>query len=205
VLTWELAQKYFGNTTFGGALVPGTRNVFDTTEDLTGIAFLVDPRRFSPIVSRLRLQSGAVDFQWALDYDPVLQHINASTIFAGYRWGNWYINGGQSYLNAPGENVLTATGQIAASVFNQYRVGVTYGAINRPGLSGAFSVGVDSRLSYVQSATIQTNYNWDCCGLAFEYSRWALGSVRNENAYRFSFSLANVGSFGTIRRLQRLY
>ena len=205
VLTWELAQKYFGNTTFGGALVPGTRNVFDTTENLTGIAFLVDPRRFSPIVSRLRLQSGAVDFQWALDYDPVLQHINASTIFAGYRWGNWYINGGQSYLNAPGENVLTATGQIAASVFNQYRVGVTYGAINRPGLSGAFSVGVDSRLSYVQSATIQTNYNWDCCGLAFEYSRWALGSVRNENAYRFSFSLANVGSFGTIRRLQRLY
>ncbi len=205
VLTWELAQKYYGNTTFGGALVPGERNVFDSSENLTGIAFLVDPRRFSPIISRLRAQVGSADFQWALDYDPVLQRINASTIFAGYRWGNWYLNAGQSYLNAPGETTVTSSGVVTPAIFNQYRIGVVYGALSRPGLSGAFSVGVDSRLSYVQNAAIQTNYNWDCCGLAFQYSRWDIPGVRNENSYRFSFSLANVGSFGTIRRLQRLY
>jgi len=205
VLSWTVAQKYFGNTTFGGALVPGSRNVFDTTEDLTGIAFLTEPRRFSPVISRLRAQSGAVDFQWDLDYDPVLHQINASTIFAGYRWGNWYLNGGQSYLNAPGEVTTTSSGTVTASIFNQYRIGVIYGAISRPGLSGAASVGVDSRLSYLQNATIQTNYNWDCCGVAFEYVRWDFPGVRNENAYRFSFSLSNVGTFGDIRRLQRLY
>jgi len=205
VVTWTLAQKYYGNTTFGGALVDGRRNVFDSTIDLTGIAFLTEPRHFSPIISRFRVASGGADFQWAVDYDPVLGHLNASTLFAGYRWGNWYINGGQTYVNSPGEISVTSNGAVTPSVFNQYRVGVIYGAISRPGFSGAASIGVDAQVSYVQNATVQTNYNWDCCGVAFEYARWSFPGVRNENAYRFSFSLANVGSFGTIRRLQRLY
>jgi hypothetical protein len=29
--------------------------------------------------------------------------------------------------------------------------------------------------------------------------------VRNENQYRFSFTLANVGAFGNLKRLERLY
>jgi LPS-assembly protein len=41
--------------------------------------------------------------------------------------------------------------------------------------------------------------------VTFEYQRFALGAVRNENAYHFAFSLTNVGTFGNIRRLQRLY
>jgi LPS-assembly protein len=79
VLSWELAQKYFMNTNFGGALVPGQRNVFDTTVDFTGIAFLTEPRLFSPIISRLRIASGNADFQWSVDYDPVLHQLNSST------------------------------------------------------------------------------------------------------------------------------
>jgi len=205
VISWELGQKYFGNSTFGGALVPGTRNVFDTTEELTGIAFLTEPRRFSPVVSRLRAQVGSVDFAWALDYDPVLHQINASTLFAGYRFHNLYLNGGSAYLNSPGESTTTSTGQVVPSIFNQWRLGVTYGAINRPGWSGGFNVAVDSRLSYLQNSTIQTNYNWDCCGLALQFSRFDIPGVRSENAFRFSLSLANVGSFGTIGRLTRLY
>ncbi len=205
VVTWEVAQKYFANTTFGGALVPGRRNVFDSTVDFTGIAFLTEPRLWSPIISRLRVQSGPTDFQWALDYDPVLHQFNASTIFAGYRWNNWYLNAGQTYVNAPGEFSVTANGVMTPDVFNQYRIGVIYGSMSKKGLNGAVSVAVDSKLSYIQASTIQTNYNWDCCGVAFEYQRWALGLTRNENAYRFSFSLSNVGTFGTIKQLQRLY
>src|SRR5271169_6224124 len=64
VLTWEIAQKYFMNPTFGGALVPGQTNVFDSTVDFTGIAFLTEPRKFSPIISRLRVQDASADFQW---------------------------------------------------------------------------------------------------------------------------------------------
>jgi LPS-assembly protein len=205
VITWKLAQKYYANPTFGGALVPGQRNVFDSTIDLTGIAFLTEPRSLSPIISRLNFQSGYVDFQWAVDYDTVLGHMNSSALYAGYRLGNWYLNGGQTYINAPGESTVTSTGVVTPAIFNQWRVGAVYGNMNRQGFNGAFTVGVDSQFSYLQNATIQTNYNWDCCGLAFEYSRWKFPGIRDENAYRFSFSLANVGSFGNFKRIYRLY
>src|ERR1017187_4276469 len=50
--------------------------------------------------------------------------------------------------------------------------------------------------SDLQAATVQTNYNWDCCGVAFEYSRSAYApTISQENSYRFSFSLSNVGTF----------
>jgi len=196
LITWEVAQKYYMNKTFGGALVPGQTNVFDSTVDFTGIAFLTQPRNFSPVISRLRIQDASADFSWALDYDPVLHQVNASTFFAGYRWGNWYLNAGQSYLNVPPPN---------PNIFDQYRVMLLYGNVSKRGLSAAASVGVDTRLHYIQSATVQTNYNWDCCGVTFEYQRFALGAVRNENAYHFALSLTNIGTFGTIKRLQRLY
>lgn len=204
-ISWEVAQKYFANQTFGGALVPGSRNVFDSTVDFTGIAFLTEPRLFSPIISRLRVQSGSTDFQWALDYDPVLHQVNASTVFAGYHWGKFYWNAGQTYVNAPGEFAVNGNGVVTPDVFNQYRIGVIYGGMAKTGFSAATSVGFSTTAPIVQAATIQTNYNWDCCGVAFEYQRWALGVIRNENAYRFSFSLTNVGTFGSIKRLQRLY
>ena len=196
LVTWYVGQKYFMNPTFGGALVPGQTNVFDSTVDFTGIAFLINPRKFSPIISRLTVQDAATDFEWALDYDPVLHQVNASTVFAGYRWRNWYVNAGQFYLNVPPPN---------ASIFDQWRAMLLYGNVNKKGFSGGASFGIDSRLHYLQSATAQTNYNWDCCGITFEYQRFALGAVRNENAYHFAFSLSNVGTFGTIKRLQRLY
>jgi LPS-assembly protein len=41
--------------------------------------------------------------------------------------------------------------------------------------------------------------------MSVEYRRFALGAVRNENIYRFSFTLANVGTFGNLRRQERLY
>jgi len=196
VVTWELAQKYYMNRTFGGALVAGQTNVFDSTVDLTGIAFLTEPRSFSPIISRLRVQDASLDFGWALDYDTVLHQINGNTVYAGYRWGNWYLNAGQSYLNVPPPN---------PNIFDQYRIMLLYGNVAKKGVSAAAAVGVDSRLHYIQSATVQTSYNWDCCGVTFEYQRFALGAVRNENAYHFALSLTNVGTFGNIRRLQRLY
>ncbi len=196
VVTWELAQKYYMNRTFGGALVPGQTNVFDSTVDLTGIAFLTEPRNFSPIISRLKIQAGSADFSWALDYDPVVHQVNSSMVFAGYRWGNWYLNAGQSYLIVPPPS---------PTIFDQYRAMLLYGNLGKRGLSAAVAVAVDARSHFIQGSTVQTNYNWDCCGVTFEYQRYALGLVRNENAYHFAFSLTNVGTFGTIKRLQRIY
>jgi len=57
----------------------------------------------------------------------------------------------------------------------------------------------------LQFATAQTAYNWDCCGATVEYRRYAIANVRNENLFRFTFTLANIGAFGNLRRQDRLY
>ena len=51
-LTWRVGQKYFFNPNFGNAITPGTRNVLDTTLDLSGVAFLTKPRYYSPVISQ---------------------------------------------------------------------------------------------------------------------------------------------------------
>ena len=72
-------------------------------------------------------------------------------------------------------------------------------------MSGTALVGFDANQNYVQYIMSQASYNWDCCGVSMEYIRIALGTVRDENQYRFSFNLANVGAFGNLKRQQRLY
>jgi LPS-assembly protein len=109
VITWQLEQKYFLNETFGGALVPGIRNVFSTTEDLTGIAFLNDPRRLSPLISRLRIEtSSRSNIEYDVDYDFFYGRINTSTAFLNYQIGPFTIGGGDAYLHVPGETSISA-------------------------------------------------------------------------------------------------
>ena len=38
IFTWEVTQKRYFDPTFGGAVVPGQPNVFDTTADITAFA-----------------------------------------------------------------------------------------------------------------------------------------------------------------------
>ncbi len=205
VLSWEIAQKYFFNDDFGGAVVLGRRNVLSTTVDFAGIAFLTEPRRFSPIVSRIRARASAnTDLQWELDYDPQKGRINASTILANYRLGNFFLGGSHAYLRVPGE-IFSTTPLVGPDRFNQFRTLVGYGHPNKRGWSAAANLGFDAHFEFLQYGAMQTSYNWDCCGLAMEFRRLALGSVRNENQFRFSFTLANVASFGNMKRQERLF
>jgi len=207
IVTWTIAQKYFFTPTFGGALVPNQRNVFDSSVDFSGIAFLTQPRNASPIISRLLFRNGSTDFQWDIDYDPVFHQVNASAIFLGQKLPHkWQVLGGPIYMHVPGEVIPATINQVLApDITNQFRVEFIYGSLGGRGLSSAESMMYDVKNGYLQGATVQTAYNWDCCGVTFEYSRWALGPVRNENAYRFAFSLTNVGTFGNLKRLQRIY
>ena len=220
-ITWEVKQKYFFDPNFGGAL-NGRRTVLTTTADFSGIAFLTDPRRSSPLVSRFRLRtSSGSDMEWQLDYDTKKGRINASTFYTSFHLGDFFIGGSHAYLQVPGEIVLnTTTGfplppclphvfnQAACvpPVFNQFRALLGYGSPSKKGWSAAANVGFDREFNLVQYSAAQTAYNWDCCGISFEYRRFALGSiVRNENQYRFAFTLANIGSFGNLKRQERLF
>ena len=203
IIYWKLAQKYFFDPTFGGAVVTGARNVFDTSVDLTGIAFIYGPRRFSPLISRLRFQDNSSSVSWDVDYDPVLKQLNASTVSYSQRWNQWYGSISQSYLQIPPS--LIAGGQVLpADTFNQFVLMGGYGNISRKGLNGAGLVGYDYHAQMLQYGGAQITYNWDCCGVTFDYRRWVLG-VRNENYFRFALSLANFGTFGTVRRQDRLF
>jgi len=118
----------------------------------------------------------------------------------------------------------TATCTSPYSDFSQLRILLGYGNPTKPGFSLAANVGLDlpkpttkgtsgviagtivgSTPTSVQYATVQTGYNWNCCGIALEYRKFELGPVRNENVYRFNFTLANIGSAGNLRRAERLF
>ena len=205
IVSWELAQKYFIDPTFGGTLIPGRTNVFTSTVDLTGIAFLTEPRHLSPLVSRLRIGTTTnSDLEWDADYDFLASRVNSSTFLFNYHFGLFTVGAGDAFLHVPGEITNTTTAP-PAQKFNQFRTILGYGSANKRGFSGAANLGFDAELGQVQYGSIEASYNWDCCGLSLEYRRFNLAAVRNENQYRFTFSLANIGSFGNLRRNERLY
>ena len=82
---------------------------------------------------------------------------------------------------------------------------IGYGAPNKPGLAAAASAGIDLKLDSAQYITLQSSYNWNCCGLSLEYRKYDLGTVRDEGAYRFNFTLANIGTAGNLRRAESLF
>jgi LPS-assembly protein len=205
IISWEIANKYFLNEDFGGALVTGRRNVFSTTADLTGIAFLTGPRSLSPVISRLHVFTGpATSVSWNLDYDPVTSRINASSLDFNHRIGELFFSGGHAFLRAPGELLVTGTTN-GVNRFSQYHGLLGYGHPDKKGLSAAFTASVDGSRGVIQASGVQGNYNWDCCGVSVEYRRSALGPLQTEDQVRFSFTLINIGTFGSLQRNDRIF
>ena len=210
-ITWRVAQKYFFNPDFGGANISARRQVLDTTLDFSGVAFLHGPRDLSPVISRLRVRTTEnVDLQWDLDYDTKAGRIAASNVLADVHRGSYFAGISHARLNAPGETVVAAavpggaqTSQVAN--YNQLRLLAGFGNPAKRGLSMAANAGLDLELGSLQYGAIQTSYNWDCCGLSVEYRKFQLGNTRNENVYRFNFTLAGIGTAGNLRRAERLF
>jgi len=195
--SWQIAQKFYFDPNFGGALIPGRRNVFDSTLDLTGVAFLTGPRNFAPLISRLRFE--AIDnlrVEWDLDFDPKNGRLESDNIFAGYSWGNATVGVGHAMLNAVDEN----NGAASTIQSQQLQPFVSIGKQSRVGFNFAANAGYDFVQQSLQYAGVQAVYNWNCCGLTFGYRRFELGSIRDETQYLYSFTLANFGSVGDIRR-----
>jgi LPS-assembly protein len=207
-ISWRLTQKYFFDQNFGGAVLDGRRNIFDTTLNFSGIAFLTEPRAISPLVSRLRVRTSAnLDVEWDFDLDTGAKKFTSNNVLVDVHQGN--IFGGLSYarLNAPGR-FYTEGVTSAVSNFNQIRLLLGYGSPNKPGLGVAANVGLDlnsASSGLVQYGALQTSYNWDCCGFSLEYRKYELGSVRNESEEKFSFTLVNIGTAGNLRKAVSLF
>jgi LPS-assembly protein len=200
--SWQIAEKFYIDPNFGGAIIRDRRNVFASTLDLTGIAFLTGPRNFAPLISRVRFQ--AIDnlrIEWDMDWDPKTGRLDSDNIFAGYSWGNTTIGIGHAMLNAVDEN----NGVASTIQSQQIQPFVSIGKQSRVGFNLAANAGYDFVQNSLQYGGVEAAYNWNCCGLTFGYRRFELGSIRDETQYLYSFTLANFGSVGDIRRSNSVF
>jgi LPS-assembly protein len=193
-LSWVVAQSRYFDPTFGGAVVAGQRNVVTSSLDLDGFAFLNGPRNYSPVVSTLRFQH-RVGVEWRLTYDPLLKQITSSTFSADIRFSKYFISAGDTDVR---------TDPVLAPNSNQVRGTFGIGNQNRKGWNAALNVFYDLDRHVLDFATTEITYNTDCCGFSVEYRRYNFG-VRDDTQYRLSFSIANVGSFGNLRKQERIY
>jgi LPS-assembly protein len=195
VFSWRLAQKYYFDPTFGGAIVPGKRNVFAPLLDITGFAFADGVRRLSPIVSTMRLSTSSyTSTDIEVDYDT-RDHLFRSAGIAG--------NANRGQFGAGISYFFTRRSAIEIPN-NQLRGSFTYGNQAKPGLSTAFAFAYDVQHSLFQGSTVQVGYNTNCYGLSFEVSQFNIGA-RVESRFRFAFTLKDIGSVGTLRPRERLF
>ncbi len=207
--TWEIAQEYFIDPNFGGALISGRRNVFDATLDLMAPTFLTSPRNIAPITSRIRFE--AIDnlrIQWDLAYDTIAGEFAADNVFAGYTFGHTTLGVSHALLNAVDDQV--SPGLPPSTLKSQLvQPFIEIGKPSRTGINLAVNGGYDFVQHQVQYAGVQAVYNWDCCGLTLGYRRFEFGSIgstsRDETQWLYSFTLANFGNVGDIRRSNSIF
>ena len=76
---------------------------------------------------------------------------------------------------------------------------------HRRGWSVGGGVGYDIKQNILQNDFVEISYNGSCCGISFEYRRLSLGPIRTENQFRVSLNIANIGTFGNLRREEKLF
>ena len=195
IFSWRLSQKYFLDPTFGGAIVPGRRNVFAPLLDITGFTFADGQRRFSPIISDMRLAttpSTSEDIE--VDYDTQDHLFRSAGVIGNANRGQF--TGGVSYFFTRRSTIEVPS--------NQLRSSFTYGNRLKPGFSAAIQFSYDVQHSLFQGSVAEVGYNTNCFGLNFEVSQFNIGA-RVESRFRFAFTLKDVGSFGTMRPRERLF
>ena len=196
VLAWQVWQKRYLDPTFGGALVPGQRNTLLSQSEMTAFAFLDRPRSQSPFVSSLLFNPAPLfGVEWRADYDPVRRRFANSSILANVR--------GRNFFSSIGHNQVRSQRELTPAA-NQMLALIGVGRQDQRGWSAGFSTVYDFREARFQFATTQVGYNSDCCGFSVQFRRLSYG-IANYNQFRVAFAVANIGSFGTLRRQERLF
>jgi LPS-assembly protein len=133
--------------------------------------------------------------EWRTDYDPEVGHLVNNTLAVDYRWAQYFVSVGDN---------LVRTNPILSAREDQLHFRLGRGDITRRGLNSGVDAIYDLRTQKFQYTTIQMTYNTDCCGLSVQYRLLNIGP-RNESQFRVSFSVANLGSFGTLRKQDRIF
>lgn len=144
--------------------------------------------------------------EWDFEYDPKRRQMNADNLFAGYSFGRTTTGLGYALINAVDQIQNTANGTLTSQVVTPF---VEFGKPSGAGFNIAVNSGYDFAENILQYGGVQAVYNWDCCGLTLGYRRFQLGSVgtvtRDETQWLYSFTLANFGNVGDIRRSNSVF
>lgn len=215
---WEVSHRRFFDPNFGGAIVAGQRNVLTSSEQMTAYTFLGEPRHYSPVVSLLRMQPRqSFGVEWRTDFDPLRNKFVNSGLTLDARLDKYFFSVGHNKVSCVPLTTNSQSDPCRQSTFtsstissilsppsNQLRGTVGLGREDRRGWNAGFQAAYDYTRKSIPYANTQITYNTSCCAYSFQYRRIAIGT-RNENQYRFAFVIANIGSFGTLRRQERIF
>jgi LPS-assembly protein len=202
-LTWQVRYARFFDPTFGGAVqapLPGQapqRYAIESSVDLTGFGFIDGPRNYSPIVSVFRVQPGPlpVNFEWRTDYDPLRHTLVNSSIGIDGRVKKYFWNFRHTDVN---------TDPFLTPKANQIGSTLGYGNPNSRGWNYGFNINYDYLKGQLLFWDAQVTKNTDCCGFSVQYRRIAVGT-RDDTQIEASFAVSNIGSFGSLKRQDRIF
>jgi hypothetical protein len=203
-LTVKVAQKYFFDRDFGGALVEGRRDQFYPINTLSGFTYGGRARNFSPANLAVRyrpLSSVYADLRMDIGSDGGF--VRNVVVAGGVRKDK--ISVSASYYLSRRIRLAPNTFEPGTFPGNQIVTTLQWGEADR-GLYGGTRVGYDFTDRFITSEQVTKGrlrnsrsylgYGWDCCGVQFNYNTFKAG-LRNESAFSFTFTLAGIGSFGT--------
>ncbi len=198
VASLEVWQRRYFDSDFGGALVPGRRNVLRSSLEFSPFNFLAEPRSYSPIATSFKVNPHwRYSLSWRNDYDPLRGKIVNTTVDANVQISpKVSVSAGHRAVRVP---------TVLSPASNQLLANIRYGDFNRRGWNLALTNVYDYRQQLFLYSISQATYNTDCCGFSLEYRRLSIGRVRSDNQFRIGISIANVGSFGTLRPAERLF
>jgi LPS-assembly protein len=195
-LTWRVTQARYFDPTFGGTAVAGQRTVNYAAAALTPYAFLDGPRGYSPVISSLTVNPYAfLGVEYRAAYDPRKNKFVDHTITGSVRVSK--------YFASIGDTAIT-TNPLLVPQANQLSFSAGYGNTNRKGWNVAATVTRDLLLRRTLYQFVQASYNTDCCGFSLQWRRFNIG-IRDETQYLFSFSVANLGTFGSLQKQERIF
>jgi LPS-assembly protein len=207
LLSLRLSQIYYFDPTFGGALQPGRQIVYEPTSSLTGFAFATG-RALSPLISVLKLApSSNYDTELRADFAPNGGGVLNAGITSNVHRGLIGLSLTDFFISRTAAELVPVvpTGPLSQiPSYNLLRTVATYGNVDRKGFNGAFGVDYNLVEGVAHQVVSQFGYHFSCFAIDAEYRRFALGPLRQENEFRVAVSLTNVGSFGNLRRHDRL-
>jgi LPS-assembly protein len=208
LLSFTVAQKYFFDPTFGGALLRGQRNQFFPINTLSGFAFEGVERDVSPLNLKVRLYpTSTLSADLRLNYDTRFHSLRDFIVSSGFGKGifsigqTWYYTRRIEDDKLRGDQLLSDPTTFPG---NQFDFSASVG--NRAhGPYSSFTISYDFRDQLFNGQprdrrfiylTTTSGWAWNCCGVEVQHMTFNAGN-RNESRFVFAFTLKGIGTFGT--------